>query len=118
MSAAPLLCSLDPGQTEHTQTVAQMLRANGDGRSGDPFQLENYRLGIFIACYMELFHPVARGRSLLTPKGEIQPITLSHISGHSCMGSTGAHFGVVQDPECWNCPKSCTSLGAKAAGEG
>lgn len=60
--------------------MAEMLRTNGDGHSGDPFQLENYRLGIFIAWYMELFHPAARGRSLLIPKGEIQPLTLSHVS--------------------------------------
>lgn len=120
-SSVPFLCSLDPGQTKHTQTVAVMLRTNGDGHSGDPFQLENYRLGIFISCYVELFHPAPRGRSVLIPKGEIQPITLSHIShwpGQSCTGSTGAHFGVVQDPVCWYCPKICRDLGTKAAGEG
>lgn len=93
-SSVPLLCSLDPGQTKYTQTGTEMPRTNGDGHSGDPFQLENYRLGISIACYME-FHPAARGRSLLIPTGEIQPITLSHISrlpGQSCMGSTRGTF--------------------------
>lgn len=98
-SSVPLLCSLDPGQTKHTQTVAEMLRTNGDGHSGDPFQMENYGLGIFIACYMELFHPPARHRSLLIPKGEIQPT--SHGPGQSHMGSAEAHFGVIQHPVCW-----------------
>lgn len=32
---------------KHTQTVAEMIRANEGGHSGDPFQLENYLLGFF-----------------------------------------------------------------------
>lgn len=47
------------------RTVAEMIRADGDGRNDDPSQLENYQLGFFIARQMELFHLAARGRSLL-----------------------------------------------------
>lgn len=62
------------------RTVAEMRRADGGGHSGDPSQLENYQLGVFIACYMELLHLAARGRSLLITKGEIQLITPSRAS--------------------------------------
>lgn len=100
-SSVPLLCSLDPGQTKHTQTVAEMLRTNGDGHSGDPFQLENYRLRIFISCYMELFHPAPRGRSPLIPKGEFQPITLSPHLPLTRTVLHGEHWGTF-----WGCSGS------------
>lgn len=65
---------------KHTQNRGRNYKSDGDGHSGDPSQLENYWLGIFITCYMELFCLSARGRSLLITRGEIQLITPSHVS--------------------------------------
>ena len=115
--------------------MAEIIRADGDGHSGDPSQLENYQLGFFVASYMELFCLSARGRTLLITRGEIQLIILSRVSltrdesEQFCLGDPlekhwarilGSfrihhHTNVLVLPE--GLGAVCTKLGAKAVGE-